>query len=407
MKHVLITGGAVAGNLDSNKRVSNRARGIWATGFAKYLSLRGYKVTLLLSDSALDITTRTNLVDSHNEMENFTWDTFGDFWEYKAKCEQAAHTHDAAVMAAAVTNWIPKFPIQGKMETKGFKAGDVIQVPFELAPNVIDQMKKINPTMTLIGCKLQVGVSQETLVEAAYELLLRAKCDAVVANDLTNLKCKYVVNKDRTVQTFEGFRTTTVAGELHLYAHLSNYLEDTHFSTIEARDSLKAASIWDYSLALKKFKYLLEKNRHRLLPVESKAHGDMAFGSLAVRCGQGWLVSPRRKTMDFSEKAAAYVQEITPKHEVVVLSGFAKASLNAPLLIRYGEQYSLQAVLHFHEQIEGLPTLGYAPPGTVRDNMRPLNETYLHKGFNIEGHGCILPVYNHDELYQAQYRRDV
>jgi len=38
-----------------------------------------------------------------------------------------------------------------------------------------------------------------------------------------------------------------------------------------------------------------------------------------------------------------------------------------------------------------LPTLSYAPPGTVRDTERPGNTS-----FNIKGHGCIL-LFNRDD----------
>ena len=38
-----------------------------------------------------------------------------------------------------------------------------------------------------------------------------------------------------------------------------------------------------------------------------------------------------------------------------------------------------------------LPTVPYAPPGTVRDNAREIHD-WMEGGFNIEGHGCVLPA---------------
>jgi hypothetical protein len=69
----------------------------------------------------------------------------------------------------------------------------------------------------------------------------------------------------------------------------------------------------------------------------------------------------------------------------VYTQGAEKASLNAPLLARLFENPHVDAILHCHHQVEGLPAHPYAPPGTVRDSERP-NET----SFNIEGHGCML-----------------
>ena len=42
-------------------------------------------------------------------------------------------------------------------------------------------------------------------------------------------------------------------------------------------------------------------------------------------------------------------------------------------------------ILHLHEQLEGVPTLPYGPPGTDRDNLRDIPAP----AFNIEGHGFI------------------
>ena len=65
-----------------------------------------------------------------------------------------------------------------------------------------------------------------------------------------------------------------------------------------------------------------------------------------------------------------------------------KASLNAPLLDRMFRLFpDLSAVVHYHEQVDGIPTLGYAPPGTARDSNR-----CEAPSFNIEGHGCYIGI---------------
>ncbi len=73
--------------------------------------------------------------------------------------------------------------------------------------------------------------------------------------------------------------------------------------------------------------------------------------------------------------------------------------MNAPLLIRFA-QHVLKArqhgmmyggkepvVLHLHEQLPGVPTLPYGPPGTDRDNLRVLPDGV--RAFNIQGHGFV------------------
>ena len=370
-KRVLITAGPVYGRLDDNKLVSNRVRGIWAVRFARHLYEQGFYITLIIPD--------TMGVDS--DLENrygFQIFRHSGFYDYERLCVEQAPRHSAAIMAAAVVNWIPSAPIRGKMPTKQYKPGDVIQVPFTLAPYVIDQMKKANPRLTLIGCKMLVGSEESELISAAYGVLLKAKCHAVVANDMAKgLKRKLIVNKDRSVQVFDddfkGFYDTLVS-----LIHDDYY--QTRLRSKPERESSPADQIFDG---------LVSKHQYRFLPVE----GGRVFGALLVRCpkSKGWLVSPREKGEAFTADDAVLVLETDWLSLSLTVSGKIKASLNAPLLIRYSEEYNLDSVLHFHEQVSGLPTLPYAPPGTGRDSHRPLDKLDLSQGFNIEGHGCFLP----------------
>lgn len=66
-------------------------------------------------------------------------------------------------------------------------------------------------------------------------------------------------------------------------------------------------------------------------------------------------------------------------------------ALYAPWLVRFAGYFGHRAVVHYHKQVPGLPTLPYAPPGTVRDNMRNFTDEH-ENGFNITGHGCVIPV---------------
>jgi len=301
---------------------------------------------------------------------------------YVAKCYKLAPTHDCAVMAAAVVNWIPKNPIEGKMPTKGYKERDEISIPFYLAPRVINRMKGLNPKLTLIGCKMTSGSSFDELIYAAYRVVLDAHCNVVVANDMqAGLKGKHLVYQDRTVQSFhndfDGF-----------FAALEAVIEDEHFSTTTT--GLPEMSVQFHPATRQVFDRIVEKYRGRFTPVE----GDRVYGSVAVRCqipASGWMCSPREKGQMFTSDDAVVVADVDWEKNIVITHD-RKATLNAPLLIRYGTLSGHDAVIHLHEQIEGLPTLPYAPPGTVRDNGRELAPMVLTHGFNIEGHGCILPA---------------
>lgn len=372
-KRVLITSGPVYGRLDDNKLVGNRIRGIWTTHFAEYLLKKGFLVTLLVAD------THTKLVGQvlgkARGLLNVI--THTGYHDYAAKCYQAAKTHHAAVLGAAVVNWIPAEPIKGKMPTEGFKEGDIINIPFMLAPRVINRMRTINPQLTLIGCKMLIGSTPEELLDAAYHVLLTAKCNVILANDMAGgLREKKLVYPDHSVVTHDNDFEA-------LYADLLAVIDDVHYQSVFQGDSIRG--VVEY---LSQFDNTVGQYRDRFVkPVAGK---DMVFGAVAVRVpGTGWLCSPREKGEAFTAMDAALVRRVKGT-EIHLVGDSRKATLNAPLLIRFGEMHNAEVVVHLHEQIEGAPTLPYAPPGTVRDNDRELPDG--EPIVNIEGHGCLIKV---------------
>jgi hypothetical protein len=111
----------------------------------------------------------------------------------------------------------------------------------------------------------------------------------------------------------------------------------------------------------------------------------MLFGSVAVpvKGHPGYyLVSPREK------------KRFEAHQPVLVTSngyyGNVKPTLNAKLLTRCVDAWGGDPVVHDHTYLNFAPYLPYAPPGTERDNNRPLPEKA--KCFNITGHGFVCSV---------------
>ena len=403
-KRILITAGPVYGRLDDNKLVGNRTRGIWATRFAEFLVETGHEVTLLVADT-MDMTAVGHRGTHPGQVVQHT-----GFWSYQEHCLELARTHDAAVMAAAVVNWIPAKPIEGKMSTTSisdlkqalgtqtFKikvsewdepvpGKTVVNIPFVLAPRVIDEMRTENPKLTLIGCKMTIGTSHDDMIDATWKTLVGAKCHAVVANDMKNLKQKTVLYPDGAKFAFDAKGAADT-----FYRHLEAIITDEHFHTEPCGPSWLTEK-HEYQTAHGIFDRIVDKHRQWLM---AKHDGtDHVFGAVAARIpGQegGALCTPRVKTSRLTSMDAVDVAPIGHddlEHRRTITVGGHKATMNAPLLLRHLDKYPRAAgVLHLHEQLPNVPTVPYAPPGTVRDNLREIPAPV----YNIDGHGFIAAV---------------
>jgi len=381
MKKILITAGPVYGRLDDNKIVSNRSRGLWAIGLAEWLNEHtDHQITLLVTDLIKEQVMVA--LRRHKNYDQITIHVQDGYKNYSAICKALAPHVDAAIMAAAVVNWIPETPFPGKMPTDKKRQ----DIAFFLAPRVINGMKKWNPKLTLIGCKLLFSNDYETLIDAAYGVVLAAKCNAVVANDAhIGLRTKYIVHQDRSVSTFDN----DFDG---MYQHLLGIIEDVHYHTEQPHLSCT------FNLKSKRvFNAIVNKHRHQF--IRRIADDDFVFGSVAVRDFHSdedkcYYVSPREKGEMFDAEDAVEVR--VDRETRTVFANGGKATLNAPLLVRHLEKYPEAAgVLHYHAPetedpgIRGLlPQVEHAPPGTARDNERSIPGPHYY----IKGHGWIIAV---------------
>jgi hypothetical protein len=403
-KRILITAGAVYGRLDDNKIVSNRSRGIWAAHLARVLADRGHQVVFLMPKVGMELPSEFKDILNSNLMTVWRHDGFD---EYQDICIKLASQVDVAVMAAAVVNWIPKEPFKGKMPTKG--VGEEMSITFRLAPRVLDKMKYENKKLMLIGCKMVVDEPHESMIKLAYSTLHSAKCSVVVANDLKNLKRKYLVYPDATEHEYTLVAEDTCGGDRDEFTtELVRTIEDRYYKTEIARfhnpgvdkdycaffdpDSFvdDADTIKDFSELERAeivFNTIVEKYRSKF--TSRLDDPDKVFGSLAVRVGKTktFLVSPRAKYRNFRANDAVQVHKVDTTKLRVYTDNGRKATLNAPLLIRMLDMNpDAVAVLHLHTYLNQGTVVSYAPPGTERDNNRDLVRCDL---FNIEDHGFV------------------
>lgn len=353
---VLVTAGPVYAHLDDNKILSSLTRGLWAKKFADYLVMQGrHTVTTLF------------------QME---------YWKYRRECVNIAPDVDAAVMAAAVINYVPREPFEGKMPTDL----DEVEIVLRRAPYVIDEIRKINPRCKLIGCKLTSREPVESLVAKAQQLMDRTGAHAVIANDKSCLRVKRLCFPDGAVIPFDDDFPS-------MYSAVNEMIRDRHYSTV--MDGGQGMFCPDSNRLMVK---LLERNSPKFK--KPWAGGSKNFGSIAVRIGienklDYAMMTPRMKS-DAVDAFDCPTVTVNDRNVVAVKTcGLdrdvppRKATMNAPLLWDVLRQHPDAAgVVHLHEFDASAPILPYAPAGTVRDSLRGS----LPRRFNIEHHGLVACV---------------
>jgi len=355
VKKILVTGGPVHTYLDAIKIITNRFKGGRMFRLADQLRSHGYEVTYLTAKGY------GFEADCVNQIFH---DGFDD---YMQKVLELAPQMDAVILGAAVANLIPLNPLTGKFPSHNYKPGDVIPIDFTIAPRIIDEVKKVAPNTHLFGFKLLKDVPHEELVKAAYEIVLEARATAVFANDASNLDQVCMVTKERGEHLMDRSKIEDT---------IEAMLADEYYSTLLlGRHEFNA-----------RLNAMLEKCAPRFTHVE----GGYIFGTVAMRDPANFSDGGAFKTTGRGKKEDTKVDVLRVDHETREVTATGKASLNAPLLHRIFEtNKDVRYIIHFHEQVPGLPTFSYAPPGTVRDSMRSINTS-----FNIKGHGCFLLITN-------------
>lgn len=355
----LVTGGPVHAHLDDVKIITNVFKGGMMSALAEGLVDLGHDVIYL--------TARHTPPPSDHLATLWLHDGFND---YLSKILRAGQTGiDAFVLGAAVANLVPVRPWKGKFPSHQYKPGDVVDIPFMVAPRIINDIRRKFPESQLFGFKLLSGAPHTELIDAAHEVALDSRATAVFANDAKNLVRKYAVTKDRVVQPLD-------ARELPKF--IVDYTWDTYYRT-EIVDSLRGAGA---EIAIKRAMSMAERFRDKFQPIGQRG---LVFGTVASRITSGGFVTAARGKTEIGG-GWEVVGGVWDEDMVVRASG--KASLNAPLLNRiFGRVPEARSIVHYHcvDFPENLPVLPYAPPGSRRDSDRDVRGS-----FAIQGHGVFL-----------------
>lgn len=185
-KKILITAGSTIVPIDKVRVISNIFKGKTGTAIAEHFANLGEEVTLITSSPEL-------VKMETKKMKVITFKTFGDLAKYMEK-EITSGKYDLIIHSAAVSDYsVSGVYLRGerdKMEPLD-NARKVSsrheEVYIKLVPTVklVDLIKKLwGFKGKLVKFKLEVGITDEELIEIAKKSMAASEADMMVANCL-------------------------------------------------------------------------------------------------------------------------------------------------------------------------------------------------------------------------------
>jgi phosphopantothenoylcysteine decarboxylase/phosphopantothenate--cysteine ligase len=93
---------------------------------------------------------------------------------------------DIVILAAAASDYTPEKPSRTKLNS------DLLRISLKLkrVPKMINDVKKIQNDVFLVGFKAETNISKRNLIEKAKEKMIQSDCDLVIANDIGTKRYK-------------------------------------------------------------------------------------------------------------------------------------------------------------------------------------------------------------------------
>jgi phosphopantothenoylcysteine decarboxylase/phosphopantothenate--cysteine ligase len=194
-KQVLITAGPTIEPIDPVRVITNQSTGKTGILLASELISAGAKVTLVYGPGITEPSKGAKIISVKTVNEMFD----------AIKKQLKSKKFDIVILSAAAADYTVK---ANKAKIKSTEKHIVIKL--QKAPKIIDQIKKIQKNVFLVGFKAESNVSKKVLVDSAIRKLRESSADMIVANDIGT---KYQKNPElNEVVIVDGFGKTVSSG---------------------------------------------------------------------------------------------------------------------------------------------------------------------------------------------------
>jgi phosphopantothenoylcysteine decarboxylase/phosphopantothenate--cysteine ligase len=174
-KKILMTAGPTVEQIDPIRAITNQSTGKTGVSLAKELVSAGAKVTFVYGpgNEKAPIGAKVINVLSSKEM-------------YDSVKKELKNKFDIVIMAAAISDYIPKNPSKKKIKTSKTN----ISISLKKGPKIIDQIKKMQKNVLLVGFKAETNVTNAQLIKSAKKKLKESSSDIIIANDIGTSRYK-------------------------------------------------------------------------------------------------------------------------------------------------------------------------------------------------------------------------
>jgi phosphopantothenoylcysteine decarboxylase/phosphopantothenate--cysteine ligase len=168
---VLVTAGPTLEYIDPVRVITNKSSGKMGAAVATEALRRGAEVTLVYGPGHATIPPEAHVIQVETSQEMY------DAVVSELKSERI----DVVIATAAVGDWALDQQYDRKVSTR--RTPELV-IKLRPTPKIIDEIKKISPQTFLVAFRAEHKLSNEDLIQSAYDRLKRSKADLIAANDV-------------------------------------------------------------------------------------------------------------------------------------------------------------------------------------------------------------------------------
>ncbi len=172
-KKVLITAGPTIEYIDPVRIITNQSSGKTGVLLASELISSGAKVTLVYGPGIEKPSKGAKIIKISTSKEMFN-----------VVKKEMSKKFDIVIMAAAVSDYTPENTSKNKIKSTKNK----IKISLKKTPKIINQIKRYQKNVFLVGFKAETNLSKKELIISAKKKMNESSADMIVANDIGSIR---------------------------------------------------------------------------------------------------------------------------------------------------------------------------------------------------------------------------